>query len=153
MATPTDPTFGAGFDAAAFRSAIVSTMEMGLPANTSERATFRWHPERTFSNPDPTGNPYSWDQTPASELTKPDVQIPVAVEFSARPAATKDETIGQFDGARAIVTVLDTHYDQVADADLVLLGGNVYEIEFWGPPQGLFDVTVYTVYLTAMDES
>lgn len=153
MATPTDSSFGAGFDAAKFRAAITSTMEMGLPTDTSERATFRWHPQRTFTTADPHGKPYFWDDVPATELTEADVQIPVAVEFSARPAATKDETIGQFDGARAAITVLDTHYPQVADADLVLLGGDVYEIDFWGPPVGLFDVTVYTLYATAMDEA
>lgn len=153
MATPTDPTFGAGFDAAAFRAAITSTMEMGMPADDAEKATFRWHPQRSFGATDADGRPYSWSDTPTSELLRDDVIIPVAVEFSARPAATKDEMIGQFDGARAALTVLDTHYPQVEDANLVLFQSDVYEIDFWGPPVGLFSVTVYTAFLTARDES
>lgn len=152
MATPTDPSFGAGFDAAAFRSAIQSTMEMGLPQDTSERVTFRWNVERSFSQADPSGKPYSWTATPMTETAPTDVQIPAAVEFTARPAGTVDTPIGQFDATRVIITVLDTHYPAVQDADLVVIDGDDYQIDFWGPPIGLFDVTLYQCYTTAIDE-
>jgi hypothetical protein len=153
MATPTDANFGAGFDAAAFRSAIRSTMEMGLPNTAAERATFRWNVERTYEREDPSHNPYEWDEVPSTELTHADVQIPVAVEFSARPAASLDTAIGQFDVGRAIITILDVDYELVRGADLVLLGENTYVIDFVGPPIGLFEVTVYQAYASALDET
>lgn len=152
MATPTDASFGAGFDAAAFRAAIEQTMIMGLPVDAAERATFRWKPERTFSTADPAGRPYSWTDTPATEDEPADVQIPVAVEFEARPAGSADTVIGQFDAARAVITVLDAHYPQVAGANFVILGGDTYQIDLWAPPVGLFDATIHTVYATAIDE-
>jgi hypothetical protein len=153
MATPTDPTFGAGFDADAFRSAIRSTMEMGLPGTVAERATFRWNSSATYSAEDVAHNPFDWTDTPLTEVTHADVLIPVAVEFSARPAGSLDTPLGQFDNARVVVTVLDTDFASVQGADEILLGENSYTIDFWGPPVGLFDVTIYTVYATATDEA
>lgn len=153
MAIPTDPAFGAGFDADAFRNAIRSTMQMGLPNSTSERATFRWNTDSTYEAEDVAHNPFDWTAEPLTEIDHPDVQIPVAVEFSARPAATSDNAVGQFDNARAVITILDTDYEDVHGADEVLLGGNSYTVDFWGPPTGLFGVTIYQVYVTATDEA
>lgn len=153
MATPTDSSFGASFNADRFRAAIRSTMEMGLPNATSERATFRWNDEATYAVEDEDHQPFDWTDTPTTEETHEDVQIPVAMEFSARPAGTLDTTVGQFDSARVILTILDTDFESVQGSDEVLLGGNSYTIDFWGPPMGLFDVTIYSVYCTATDEA
>ncbi len=153
MAIPTDPTFGAGFNADEFRNAIRSTMEMGLPSDTAERATFKWTVASTYEAEDVAHNPFDWTDSPTTESEHDDVQIPVAVEFSARPAGSIDTTLGQFDNARAVITIMDTDFDSVQGADEVLLGGNSYTIDFWGPPVGLFGVTIYTVYATATDEA
>lgn len=154
MARPTTPAgFGSAFNRDKFREAIRATMTMGLPDNLSERVTFRWNVDRTYEIEDPEGNPYSWTEEPEDETVTEDVQIPAAVEFAARPAMSLDTTVGQFDTARATITVLDVDYPEVATADLVILGDNTYVIDFWGPPVGLFDVTVYTCYATAMDEA
>lgn len=141
------------FDATAFRTAIRSAMTMGLPGTTSERATFRWTPDKTFATADGAGKPYSWGATPTTTTTHADVQVPVAVEFSARPAGSLSTVMGEFDTSRAVITVLDEDYADIVGADLVLLGGNTYEIEFVGPPMGLFDVTVYQLFCLARDES
>jgi hypothetical protein len=119
----------------------------------AERATFRWNVERTYAIEDPSHNPYEWDEIPSTELSHADVTIPVAVEFSARPAASLDTAIGQFDVGRAVITVLDVDYALITGADLVLLGENTYVIDFVGPPIGLFAVTVYQMYASAMDET
>lgn len=152
MARVTNPAF-AGFDAAAFRLAIRSTMTMAAPNATADRATFRWSPVKTFGTEDPGHNPYSWTATPSSTTTHADVQVPVAVEFSAPRLASKETPLGEFDTARAIITVLDVDYDLIVGADLILLGQNTYEIQFVAPPIGLFDVTVYQIYADARDES
>lgn len=143
----------ADFDAAAFRAAIRSAMDMGLPNATNERATFRWAVEKTFATADPAGQPYTFNTAPASTVVRPDVRIPVAVEFSARPAGSTDTSLGEFDTSRVIITILDEDYEQVEGANEVLLGGNAYDVQFVGPPLGLFSVTVYQVYAEARDES
>lgn len=153
MATPTDTTFGSSFDPALFRSAIISTMEMGLPTDTSERATFRWTTARTWSRQDASGKPFNWTAPPATEVVHPDVRIPVAVEFAQNARNSQETAVGAFDTPRAIITVLDTHYPSVATADQVILGKNTYILEYWAPPIGLFSVTIYTAYCVARDES
>lgn len=142
-----------GFNPAVFRAAIVDAMNMGLPTDPTERATFRWHKQQTFSTADPSGMPYDLAATPATDTTPDDVQIPCAVEFSARPAGSLETTIGEFDTSRVIITILDDHFPSIEGADEVLLGGNTYDIQFVGPPIGLFEVTVYQVFALARDES
>lgn len=154
MVRPTTPPgFGSGFDPDAFREAIRATMTMGLPETVSERATFRWKTERTYDVEDQKHNPYSWDDTPATELAYDDVRVPVAVEFSSGYGVAGGTTIGQFDATRVVITVLDVDYALIEGADLVLLGGNTYNIDYIAPPVGLFEVTVYMIHATAQDES
>lgn len=154
MAIPTTPPgFGAGFDADLFRESIRAAMTMGLPNTVSERATFRWHPQRTFAKSDPTGKPYDLSAAPVSDTTPEDVQIPCAVEFSARPAGSMETALGEFDTSRVIITLLDVDMPLISGADEVILGGNTYDIQFLGPPIGLFDVTVYQLFAIARDES
>lgn len=141
------------FSAAQFRTAIIDAMNMGLPSDVSERATFRWHKQQTFSKIDPSGQPYDLTASPVTDTTPDDVQIPCAVEFSARPAGSMETSIGEFDTSRAIITILDEHYPSVEGADEVILGGNTYDIQFVGPPIGLFEVTVYQLFALARDES
>lgn len=153
MGNPIDQTFAAGFDADLFRSKIRDTMLMGMPTATPQGAIFRRHEQRTYAVEDPDRNPYEWGETPTSETTFEDVQVPVAVEFSARPAGSAQTVMGEFDVSRAILTLLDVDYELVKDADEVLLGGNRYRIQFTAPPIGLFSVTVYQIYAQALDES
>lgn len=153
MANPTDPTFLQGFDADAFRQAITSTMEMALPLNEDERITFIWKTERTFDHADESGVPYDFTAVPTSVEEHDPVQIPAAVEFtSRRPDGT---SLGQFENPRVVATILDTHFTEISDPlpDEALLGGNTYKIDFVQPPIGLGSVTVYQVWMTAVDES
>lgn len=143
----------AAFNSTLFRSAIKSAMNMGLPEDTAQRATFRWTPVRAFGVEDPGSKPYNWSSTPTSEVLHADVQIDCAVEFSSRPAGSRDTVVGQFDTSRAILTILDEDFPSIEGATHVLLGGNTYEIQFVAPPMGLFDVTVYQIYADALDES
>lgn len=153
MATPTTPAgFGSGFNADKFREAIRATMTMGLPNSPSERATFRWTPVRTYDRESPSKNPYTWTATPTSSDTHEDVQIPVAVEMHSR-VLPMDTAVGHFDPVKVVLTVLDTDYVLIQGADIVLLGGNTYDVDFVAPPEGLFEVTVYSIWATARDES
>lgn len=153
MASTTDPR-GSSFNADAFRSAIRFAMSMGLPEEESERITFRWRVERTYSNPDPTGRPFSFSEEPETVDEHDDVQVPAAVRFSSRATGGIAGTgLGEIDTPRVEVTLLDVDYALVETADIIVFDGSEYEINFVKPPDGLFDVTVYTLYATAVDEA
>lgn len=153
MATLTDARASA-FDADVFRDAIRFAMSMGLPDTESERITFRWTPQKSYSIADPAGNPYSWDQTPSEVVEHDDVQVPAAVEFTSRASGgVVGSPFGEIDSPRIVVTLLDEDYEQVRGADLVILNDSVYVVNFVKPPDGLFDVTIYTLYCTARDEN
>lgn len=143
----------AGFNASAFKAGIRQAMTMGLPNAESERITFRWNPDRTYQRHDAEGNPWEWDDVPLTDSTQPDVLVTAAVEFAARPAGSLDTSMGQFDASRVIVTILDEDYETIRGADLMLFDGNEYDIQFVAPPLGLFEVTIYSVYGEARDES
>lgn len=136
-----------------FRDAIKFAMQMGKPEAAQERVIFRWTPQHSYSVADPAGRPYDWTSTATASVTHDDVEIDCAVEFSARPAGTRDTPLGQFDTSRAVLTLLDVDRELVEGADLVVIDGNIYEIGFWGPPMGLFEVTVYQAFCEARDES
>jgi len=151
MARPTDTGFLKGFDATLFRQAITSTMEMGLPENVNERITFRWNPETTYETADQSGIPFDFTEEPLTEEITADVQVPAAIEFSN---LREDGTpLGQFEQPQVIATLLDIHYEQVKGADEALIGENTYAINFVAPPVGLGEVTIYRIYMRAVDEA
>lgn len=141
------------FNAALFRNSIKAAMVMGLPNTVSERATFRWTPEYTYSTSDPGGTPYDLEAIPTATEAPEDVQVDCAVEFVSRANASGGTALGPFDVARAVITVLDTDYASIVGADQVLLGGDEYKVDFVAPPMGLFEVTIYQIYCSAVDES
>lgn len=149
----------AAFNPTQFRTSIRQTMEMGMPTTVSERLTWHWNRVQTFSPQDPTTNPYEWDQATVTDVpgnsAEPDGSLVVtyALEFASRQQEGEDTPFGQFDTTRAVVTMLDEEYVLVSTADYASINGSVYEIDFSGPPLGLFEVTVYQVYLTARDEA
>lgn len=152
MATINDPR-AAGFNAEEFRDAIRFAMRMGLPEDESERATFKWTPQKTFAKTDAAGRPLDWTSTPLTESTHEDVQIDVAKEFQRYSSGEGITSLGEFHSTSVVLTILDEDYELVDGADKVELGGNTYTVEYVAPPDGMFEVTVYQVYLRAEDES
>lgn len=138
-------------------------MLMGLPEDPAERLTFYWRRQREFSPDDPAGNPYDWTSPPVSDQpgnpVLPDdgedqgLSVPYALEFSARPAGSSNTVFGEIDTTRAVVTMLETDYQRVATADYAVIGDSRYRIQFDAPPQGLFAVTIWTIYLEAEDQA
>lgn len=155
MATPTDPTFGAGFDADAFRSAITSTMEMGMPTDAADQATFFWNEVGTYDPGSPdTNTPYDLTATPYAITQQANtVTIPVAVEFTPRASLGSGLPVGDVESPRAVLTVLDTYYSQVEGADGVTFSGSDYDIDFVEPVIGLFTVNIYRIHVSALDEA
>lgn len=142
--------FGSGFDEGKFRSAIRNTMLMGMPEAVSERVVFRWTTNRQFIHTDAQGSPLDWYSDPVSVSSHDDVEVPVALDFN--PSSPVSTNLGDFDSPKAALTLLDVDYDLVKGADKVIIDGSTYEIDYVAPPQGLFGVTVYTIYIRAIDE-
>lgn len=155
--------FAGGFAEGDFRSAVLNTMLMGMPEDTGQRLTFYWVRQRVYSPEDLAGRPYDWSSTPVTDQpgnpALPDtggeqsLQVPYALEFSARPAGSSSTSLGEIDTSRAIATIMDSDYAKVVTASYARIGDTRYRIQFDAPPQGLFGVTVWTIYLEAEDES
>lgn len=143
------------FNADTFRDAILFAMNMGLPDSTSERATFKWTEVNTFAKADSSENPWTWDGTPTTTSTFEDVQIPVAVELHR--GTETGSRFGAMHQQTAVITVLDTYWDDLTQDGVfpnqVEFNGDLFDIQFVEPPQGLFDVTVYTIHARAVDQS
>lgn len=156
-------SFAAGFDEATVRTAILNTMLMGMPEKPIERLTWYWNRDQVFSPDDPAGNPYDWTSPPIVDKpgnpklkdtgTDQSLQVPYALEFSARPAGSATTVLGEIDTSRAIITLLDTDFEKIRTADYAVIDDSRYRIQFDAPPLGLFGLTVWQVYLEAEDAS
>lgn len=146
--------FGAGFDGAAFKAAIRATMKMASPTQVPMKATFRWKTEKTHTLAGPGGRPYNFASTPTAVVAHSDVVLDeVAVQFVTRLTQGGGTAVGHFDTPRAILTMFTEEYDQVNGCDFVLLGGSTYRVDFWAPPVALFEVDVFTLHISAVDET
>jgi hypothetical protein len=143
----------AGFNPEAFRSGILSAMNMATPEDSDQRVTFRWKDQKDYDVKDRTGKPFVWTQEPESTVTKDDVQVPCAVQFVSRTTLAGQNAIADMDTSRAELTLLDAQYQLVKDADIVLIGTNEYRPDFVAPPSGLFGETIWTMFVSAIDES
>ena len=141
------------FDEDLFRDSIRFAMNIGIPETEADRPTFRWNVEKAYAVADPAGAPYSWTATPTQTITHDDVQVPVAVQFVPKKSQSYGTPFGEVDPSRAILTVLDEDYELIRGADQVILTGNTYNFTNIAPADGLFGVTVYSIYCEAVDES
>lgn len=162
MVQTSNSAANAAFSATAFRNGIKTAMQLGLPNTQSERVTFFWDTEKSWTVADTRDKPYDWTVAPATTTSASPIPasltVPVAFEFLDAKASSGDTTIGEFDSPRMKLTILDDEYADITDQNLGLpdgftVDGNTYLIEYWAPPQGLFDVTVYSCYAVARDES
>lgn len=156
MATLSDPR-ALGFNADLFREAVGFAMDMGAPDSESERLTFRWNTVKTFTNADPAGKPFDFGSTPTSVQSKDDVVARGAVDFASRSNSATGNSVGEFNNPRVVITMLDDDYALIVDEDLglpdeIIFDGDIYNFDYVAPPQGLFAVTIYTIYATAKDE-
>jgi hypothetical protein len=155
--------FSGAFNEAEMRYALLETMKMGLPEDPAQRLTWYWKRERVYSPDDQAGNPYDWTAPPVSDTPAnpalPDtgddqsLQVPYALEFSARPAGSASTVLGEIDTSRAIVTMLDSDFERIKTADYAVIDDSRYRIQFDAPPMGLFGLTVWQVFLESEDQT
>lgn len=145
----------AGFDPDNFRTQIRNTMIMGLPGDPADWPTFYGSNVRAWPTTYPNGSPIIFDDdgSPLDPTVAPlpasanvGIQVPCAVEFKAT-SADNLTLIGNFRDTSAVLTLLDTEYVKVKDAETVELARKRYFINYTAPPMGLGPVTVYQMYL------
>lgn len=134
----------AGFDAAAFRTAITNTMIMGLPGSGELQPTFYFretlvYPAGTIL--DSEGKAIDPRIKPTATPVHAPVQVPCAVEMQTDNTNDSGQA-GTFWTNRAMLTLLDVHYEQVKDAIEVDLSGRRYLIQQM-TAVGLSTVTVF----------
>lgn len=146
------------FDAAKFRSAIQFAMQMGTPAQSSQRTKFVWSGSKMYSSgADQNQNPFDWSSAPAIEQPERSLEVLCAIEYSDAGGAYKTG-VGSFEGSTIVATLLDEEYTKLLTfgdgrrPDLALVNGATFEIQYELPPVGLFDVTVHSLFLRAKDE-
>ena len=144
--------FGTDFDADSFRSNIKNVMKMSAPSAVEMRVTFRWDVDKTYvGRVDPSGRPYDLAAANVVSVSgRDDKQVDCAVEIVNR--VPSGSAIGEFNNPRATLTLLDVDYERIEGATKVLIGGNLYRIN-WVEPVGLFSVTVWTLHAQAESES
>jgi len=150
------------FDAARFKSGIRFAMAMGTPPTAAERVAFQWNADNTYTIADAKGDPYDWTASPTATISATDIALSLdvraAVEFFDAKSSSGSTGMGDFDIGTLKITVLDDDWALVQDANLgrpdtVLVDGNTYTVDYVSPPNGLFTVTVYTVFCSSLDES
>lgn len=141
----------AGFNAAEFRDAIHFAMEMGAAPEADEQVTFHFASTLTYNVPaDGAHVPFDPSATVTSAAPSP-VQVPCAVEYF--DAENQPSSFGLMAPSRLSITLLDEDYAQVKHADYVIAHGDRYNYRRTEPPSGLFDVGLYTMHFTAVNET
>lgn len=150
------------FNATKFRNGIKFAMEMAFPDDESKRFTWHWTPERTFKKADSGGFPLEFKQSQvATEVDVSDFIVDVACKFTAVGSQSRvgGTEMGIFDLATIEATLLDNDYDTLKAhgdgrlPDQATVDGNLYIVQIWKPPVGLFEVTIYQAVLQAQDET
>lgn len=145
------------FNATEFVAGIKLAMGMGQPQNPAEVLRWHWRPDKEQGpGTDLSGNPYDWTApltpgTPGNPGDPDDEGVVVDYALEYGTVGSAEAPMGQIDTTKATVTLLDVDYEKVKTADHCTVDGSWYDIDFSLPPQGLFNVTVYTVQLSARD--
>lgn len=131
---------------------------MGVPEDEGKRLVWHWEVTKEYASQDPAEKPYDWTEVPSSQTPgNPDevdgeLIVDYAIEFAPSQSGIQT-TVGEFDLSKATVTLLDVDYELVKTADFCTIEDSIYDIEFVSPPMGLFEATVFQVFIRARDEA
>ena len=117
------------FDAAGFRTGVQFAMNMGLPSG-AEAPVFHFPDVRSATGPsDQTGLPFDPNQN-----------------------VTEARSFGLITPTRVEIMLLDVDYALVEGCERVVIDGDTYWYRRTQTPQGLFDVTLYTMHFAVDTE-
>jgi len=137
------------FDKAAILKGLYTAMEFGAPTRVSDRATFFTYIEEGTEPRDDDGVPFN-STTRRARVPK-STQVPVAIEFIDK--TDQQETFGYVQATRVKITLLDPDYQKVKGFNYVVIGGDKYNYRITEPPVALGAIDVWTVHVTAEDET
>jgi hypothetical protein len=139
------------FNAAEFRAGIHLAMEMGAALDADEQVTFHFPSTLVYNTPgDETDTPFDPTTTVTSTPVTPK-RVPCAVEYF--DAENQPTNFGLLAPSRLEITLLDEDYEQIKNASYVVVHGDRYNYRRTQPPQGLFDVGLYVMHFTAVNEA
>jgi hypothetical protein len=140
-----------GFDPEAFRTGIRFVFNMAASPSTDEQVAFYFPSTLVYNRSVDTEDvPFDPTATVTSTPSLP-VRAPCAVEYF-----DSDGTAGAFGvitPSRVATTLLDGDYELVKGATYIVIAGDRYNYRRTEPPSGLFDVGLYVMHWSAVDET
>lgn len=125
-------------------------MVMGAPVITSDQTKFFFSKTLVYNKPvDDNNVPFDPDAT-VTETQPAPVSAPCGIEYF--DADDQPIVFGSITATKLRVTLLDEDYDRVKGCAWLVVGGERYFYKRTRPPQGLFDVGVYTLTFSAENE-
>lgn len=139
------------FDAEAFRTGIRIAYAMAAPPVAEDQVVFHFASSLVYVGTlDEGGVPFDPD-TSVRRVEPPSMQVPCAVEYL--DAEDKPTAFGLVASSRVRITLLDEDYLKVKDAIFITISGDRYDYRRTQPPSGLFDVGLFTLHYTSVNET
>lgn len=138
------------FDAAGFKAGIRQAMTMGLSPDTEAQPEFHFPSTLVYTGTEHESFPFDPTETVQNQQKAP-VKVNCAVEYFDDSGQLTNFGITQ--ATHIKILLLDDEYEQVKDADSVVIGGDTYIYRRTQPPSGLFDVGIYEMHFVARQET
>jgi hypothetical protein len=135
------------------RDNLRATMVMGLPEIDTERPTFFFEDDKTYTREDLEGSPWDWTATPVVSVVKGSVQVLCAYQYFSplgRQGAFYTE-VGEFNPTTLVISMFEEEFNSVFGFDYVTVGPDDTRWHFrtWKPAVSLNDLTLYEVHTAA----
>ena len=135
------------------RDNLRATMVMGLPDVETERPTFVFEDDKTWTREDMEGSPWDWTATPVVNIQKGSIQVLCAYEYFSplgRQGAFYTE-VGEFNPTTLVLSMFETEFSDVFGFSYVTVGPDDTRWYFrtWKPAVSLNDLTLYEVHTAA----
>ena len=135
------------------RDNLRATMVMGLPEIETDRPTFYFDDDKTWTREDMEGSPWDWTATPVSNVQKSPIQVLCAYEYFSplgRQGAFYTE-VGEFNPTTLVISMFEEEFGEVFGFAHVWVGpgDTQWWYRTWKPAVGLNDLTLYEVTCTA----
>jgi hypothetical protein len=139
------------FDAVAFRTNIRFVFGMAAAPLIEEQVAFYFPSQLVYNRSVDTEDvPFDPSATVTSTPSLP-VRVPCAIEYFDNEGVSS--AFGIITPSRLAITLLDEDYQKIKGATYVVTGGDRYNYRRTEPPAGLFDVGLYTLHFSAVDET
>ncbi len=132
------------------------TMVFGLPEADTDKPTFYFEREVTWTDYDSEGNPWDWTAAPVTDSTSTPTQPICAYEFFAplgRSGAQFSE-VGDFYPSTVVITFVgDDDFSEAVNSSYVVIGPaqTKWYFRYWKPETSLGLISVQQAHFQAED--